>query len=125
MKCKQLRNFLIKGDGLSFLKEVENSDLKSSSHLYATKKELLADDKGENMDVNRSRLDFSNRKVLPIEDYEIIYSNNKKLVLVRKKKNKEEILQVEYDSPSGDGRDRVTKPVILYLPKNSSELKVW
>lgn len=124
-KYEQLRELLVKGDGLNFLKEVEHSDLKSSSHLYATKQELLADDKEENMDVTRSRLDVSNREVTPIIDYEIVFSANNKFVLLRKKKNKDHILNIEYDNPNGQGRDKATKPVILYLPQGSNELKVW
>lgn len=124
-KYEQLRSLLAKGDGLAFLKEVENSDLKSSSHLYATKEELLADDKEENMDITRSRLDVKNRVVKPIEDYEILFFYNKKIALLRNKNTKEEILNVEYDSPNGEGKDGASKPVLLYMPSGSSELKVW
>lgn len=124
-KYEQLRSLLLEGDGLSFLKEVENSDLKSSSHLYATKEELLADDKEENMDITRSRLDVKNRIVKPIDNYEILFFHNKKLALLRDKNTKDDILNVEYDDPNGQGKDGASKPVILYMPAGTNEFKVW
>jgi len=122
-KYNQLRDLLECGNGLLFLKEVEYSDLKSCSHLYASKKELLEDDKHENMDITRSRLDVKNRKVSLIENYEIIFSANNKLVLLRNKKDKREIINVEFDGENGI--DGGTKPIILYMPAGSNELKVW
>lgn len=122
-KYNQLRELLVNGDGLSFIKEVEYSDLKSCSHLYASKQELLEDDKRENMDITRSRLDVQNRKVSLIENYEIIFCANAKLVLLRNKKDKREVISVEFDGKRGI--DGGTKPVILYMPAGSNELKVW
>ncbi|MDN3673016.1 hypothetical protein QWY99_08125 [Flavobacterium branchiarum] len=122
-KYNQLRDLLVNGDGLAFIKELEYSDLKSCSHLYGTKEELIADDKDENMDIIRSRLDVKNRKVSLIENYEIIFSAKNRLVILRNKKDKTEIITVEYEVPKGI--DRATKPVILYMPEGSDELKVW
>ncbi|MDN3673014.1 hypothetical protein QWY99_08115 [Flavobacterium branchiarum] len=122
-KYNQLRDLLVEGDGLSFLKELEYSDLKKVSCLYFTKKELLKENKIENSDIKPIRKDVKNRKVYPIENYEMTFSANNKLVLLRRKKDKEEVLNVEFETESGiDGSIRCT---ILYMPEGSDELKVW
>jgi hypothetical protein len=122
-KYNQLRNLLVKGDWFNFMKEIEHSDLKSCSYLYATKQELIAEDKRENMDITRLKLDVKNRKVNPIENYEIVLYANNKLGILRNKKDKTEILNVEFETQRGI--DGATKPIILYLPVGSNELKVW
>ena len=105
------------------MKEIEYCDLKSCSYLYATKQELITEDKVENMDITRLKLNVINRKVDAIENYEIgLYANNK-LGLLRNKKDKTEILNVEFETDKGI--DGATKPIILYMPAGSSELKVW
>lgn len=122
-KYNQLRELLVNGDGLSFLKEIERSDLKTMSYLYFTKKEILIEDKIENSDIKPIRKDVKNRKVYPIEDYEMTFSADNKLVILRRKKDREEILNVEFETETGvDGSIRCT---ILYMPYNSNELKVW
>ncbi|TRX36979.1 hypothetical protein FNW52_06990 [Flavobacterium sp. ZT3R18] len=124
-KYNQLRDLLVNGDGLSFLKEIEYSDLKSCSYLYATKEELLVEDKRENMDVEQANLNYTNRIIEEIENYEVVFGYNNKLILLRSKKNKESRIRVEYDAPNGKGRDGVSKPITLYIPSGSNELKVW
>ncbi|MCV9929012.1 hypothetical protein OIU83_15205 [Flavobacterium sp. LS1R49] len=122
-KYNQLRDLLVKGDWFNFMKEIENSDLKSCSYLYATKQELITEDKVENMDITRLKLNVIDRKVDAIKNYEIgLYANNK-LGLLRNKKDKTEILNVEFKTDKGI--DGATKPIILYMPAGSNELKVW
>lgn len=122
-KYNQLRELLVNGDGLSFLKEIEYSDLKKISYLYFTKKEILIEDKIENSDIKPIRKNVKNRKVYPIENYEMTFSANNRLVILRRKKDMEEILNVEFETEMGiDGSIRCT---ILYMPYNSNELKVW
>jgi hypothetical protein len=122
-KYEKMRKYLVKGDGLSFLKEMENSYLKSCSHLYATKQELLESDKNDNTDIKIANLNVKNRKVYSIENYEINFFCENKLVLLRNKNSKKEMLGVEFETENGiDGHEVC---VILYLPKDSNELKVW
>ncbi|UPZ16241.1 hypothetical protein [Flavobacterium humidisoli] len=122
-KYNQLRELLVNGDGLSFLKEIERSDLRTISYLYFTKKEMLDQNKEENLDIKRVRKDVKNRKVYPIENYEMTFSANNRLVILRRKKDKEEIINLEFETEMGiDGSIRCT---ILYMPKGSNELKVW
>lgn len=122
-KYNQLRDLLVNGEGLSFLKEIEYSDLKKTSYLYFTKKEILIEDKIENLDIKRVRENVKNRKVYPIENYDMTFSANNRLVILRRKKDKEEIINLEFETERGiDGSIRCT---ILYMPYNSNELKVW
>ncbi|TRX36980.1 hypothetical protein FNW52_06995 [Flavobacterium sp. ZT3R18] len=123
IKYNELRSLLVEGNWLNFMKEIEQSDLKSCSYLYATKQELITEDKRENMDITRLKLDVKNRKVDPIENYEIVFYANNKLGLLRNNKDKTEILNVEFETDNGI--DGATKPIILYMPAGSNELKVW
>ncbi|TCC99667.1 hypothetical protein [Pedobacter hiemivivus] len=122
-KYQQLKELLVKGDGLSFAKEFEYSDLKSCTYLYANKAELIAVDKRDNADINRARLDVKNRRVHPIANYEMVFFAGGKLVLLRTAKGKKDMLRLEYDTEAGTDGDE--KPAILYLPAGSTELKVW
>ncbi len=122
-KYNQLRDLLVEGDGLSFLKEIEDSDLKLISCLYFTKKEMLIDDKSENADTDRVRTDVKNRKVYPIENYEMTFSANNRLVILRRKNDKEEMINVEYETEQGS--QSLLRCTILYMPAGSNELKVW
>ncbi|RWX00577.1 hypothetical protein [Flavobacterium cerinum] len=122
-KYQQFKELLVKGDGLSFAKEFEYSDLKSCTYLYATKEELIAADKSDNADISRVRLDVKNRKVHPITNYEMVFFAGGKLVLLRTAKDKKDMLRVEYDTEAGTDGDE--KPAILYRPAGSTELKVW
>ncbi|MFB9066347.1 hypothetical protein, partial [Flavobacterium branchiarum] len=122
-KYNQLRDLLVEGDGLSFLKEIEYSDLKKTSYLYFTKKEILIQDKTDNLDIKRVKKDVKNRKLYPIENYEMTFSANNRLVLLRRKKDKQEMIYLEFENESGiDGSIRCT---VLYMPEGSDELKVW
>jgi hypothetical protein len=122
-KYNKLRELIVMGDGLSFLKEIEYSNLKTMACLYATKKELIFENKRDNMDLKIINLNAKNRKVYSIENYEIIYSANNRLVILRGEKKKESLLGVEFETDSGI--DGSIDYVILYLPAGSNELKVW
>jgi len=122
-KYKQLQGYLVKGDGLSFAKAFENSDLKSSTYLYATKQELIADDQAENVDVQRARLDLKNRKVKPIEQYELVFFADGKLAKLQTIKDKKEMLTVDFED--ANGQSGFEKPVLLYLPAGSKDLAIW
>ena len=122
-KYKQLQGYLVKGDGLSFARAFEKSDLKSSTYLYATKQELIADDQAENVDVQRARLDLKNRKVKPIEQYELVFFAGGKLAKLQTSKDKKEMLTVDFED--GNGQSGFEKPVLLYLPAGSKELEIW
>lgn len=123
-KYKNLREMLVKGEGLSFLKEIENRELKAISYLYFTKNEILNDEQIEDIDVTISRLDVKNRKVYPIENYEFVFTNQNKLVLLRNKTTKDDLIGVEFDTEE-NGVDGSTKMLILYMPKGSNKLEVW
>lgn len=123
-KYKNLREMLVKGEGLSFLKEIENRELKAISYLYFTKNEILNDEEFEDTDVTISRLDVKNRKVYPIENYEFIFSNQNKLVLLRNKTTKDDLIGVEFETEE-NGIDGSTKMLILYMPEGSNKLEVW
>lgn len=122
-KYEELRQMLLHGDGLSFLKEIAESDLRKINNLYFTKEEILSDESFEDTDVTISRTDVKNRTVFPLTNYEIIFSHQGKLVHLRNKDTKDDMIGVSFDTEEEtNGSQRM---LLLYMPERSNELKVW
>lgn len=123
-KYQHIRELIIDGNGLAFLKEYGYSDLKSCSYLYANKSELLVADREDNQEIKITKLNVKNRIVNSIRDYEVIFAANGKLVQLRYKKDKRDLIGYSFEKEDGsiDGQE---KPTLLYMPQGSNELKVW
>jgi len=119
-KFELKRNLIIDGNENKYNVDEKEGAIAIGSMLYATSAEF-----NEYLNVGREIYDLKlpGRKVMPIGNYEINFYNNNKLVTIVNKFNKEEILKVSYnykDKPSD-----TWIPLVLYMPKGSSELKVW
>lgn len=121
-KANQIHNLLVAGDAIAYLKEIEQSDLKAANKHYFKKEELLqaiAQSNPDGWDRMARTHSLKKRIVYPIENYELVFSHNNKIVLVRKKDTKGSILEVNNDGRITD------RALFLYMPEGSDELKVW
>jgi len=119
-KFEKKRKILKEGNEVEYNKDEKDGYIMAGNTSYATKEELF---EYYHACSDAFNLSFKDRIVSPIEDYEIIFYKNNKLVTIINKNNKFEILKIGFtyqDKPA-----IALLPLVLYMPKGSSELKVW
>ena len=70
-------------------------------------------------------LALKDREMDPIENYEINFYNNNRLVTLRNKKDKSSILRVNYMEEGYIEKSSSGRFIILYMPAGSKELKIF
>lgn len=142
----KLRQYLVNGDRLGYQKECLRSIVQIGDMIYFGKDQLInviCNDEGFDLNV-------SDRKVEPIEDYEMQIYGNGKLVQLKTKLSKDDVLQVSYRQKQetqvvetdeegvvhvsfgeADGSVEEEYPVqvylsiVLYMPENSDYLEIY
>lgn len=123
-KYKQLSKIIEQADGYSFLKEIGDFNVKHWSHNYFTKKEVEANPESENDLYNLTLL---GREIAPIENYELVFYHDNKVVVLRDKTDKSFFPKVYFWLEDEGKKEKVfvNRFIDLYMPEGSNELKVW
>ena len=119
-KYKQLSQYIF-NNPVDFVKESKNALLKNWNYNYFTKKENMNS-------IPYSKiydLSLKEREMDLIENYEINFYNNNRLVTLRNKKDKSSILRVNYMEEGETEKSSSYNFVILYMPAGSKELKIF
>ena len=119
-KYKQLSQYIF-NNPVDFVKENKNALLKNWNYNYFTKKEMMHSELSTNM----YNFSLKEREMDPIENYEINFYNNNRLVTLRNKKDKSSILRVNYMEEGYTEKSSSGSFIILYMPVGSKELKIW
>ncbi|MCX8531388.1 hypothetical protein [Chryseobacterium luquanense] len=119
-KYKQLSYDIFKKP-VEFIKESKKSLLKNWNYNYFTKKENMATGPTSEM------YDFSlkDREMDPIENYEINFYCNNRLVTLRNKNDKSSLLEINYMEEGYTEKSSSYRFVILYIPEGSNEFKIF
>ena len=120
-KFEAKRSLIEKGKEVEYGYEDKESIKMLGNMFYATKKELweFYEAGREIFDANRK-----GREVLPIENYEIVFYANNKLVTIRRNDNKGDVLKAEFKKDGKLTAD-ASYSLDLYMTKGSNEFKVW
>jgi len=119
-KFEVKRKLIEEGNASEYYKDKKDFYVRLGTMFYASREELL-----EEYNVGKELFDIGmpDRKVEPINNYELEFYANNKLVILRQIKNKESVLNVTYEY---QGKSAISSAnIILYMPKGSTELKVW
>jgi len=119
-KFEEKRKLILNGNALEYNKDEQEGYIMLGNMFYSSRAELL-EDYSVGFDVFDTSV--NDRQVLPIINYEIVYYNNNKLVIIRNKENKENILKVLYTYKGQPAFIRSF--IILYMTKESNEFKIW
>ena len=119
-KYKQLSQYIFNSP-VDFVKENKIALLKIWNYNYFTKKEIMIS--GPNSEM--FDLALKDREMDPIENYEINFYNNNRLVTLRNKKDKSSILRVNYMEEGYIEKSSSGRFIILYMPAGSKELKIF
>lgn len=78
-------------------------------------------------DPHSEMYDFNlkDRKMDPIENYEINFYCNNRLVTLRNKNNKTSIIRINYMEEGYKEKSSSGRFVILYMPEGSNEFKIF
>jgi len=119
-KFEAKRDLIINASQSEYYKDEKESIIATANMLYSSQEEL-----SEYLNVGNEifNSNLSGKKVEPIENYEINFYNNNRLVTIVNKNSKVEILNVLYNYNDKPAYARI--PLVLYIPKGSTELKVW
>jgi len=119
-KFEDKRALIVEGKMNEYMRDEKESYTMIGNMFYSTKAELI-----EDFSIGNEKFDINmvNRQVLPIINYEIDYYNKNKFAIIRNKENKENILKVTFSYRNKPAFSHSF--LILYIPKGSTELKVW
>jgi len=119
-KYEDKKSLIIEGKMKDYMQDEKEGYIMLGNMFYSTHAELLDD-----LSVGNERFDLglTDRYIVPFTDYEIVYYNKNKFAIIRNKVDKESILKMSF---TYNKKPAFTYSFfILYMPKGSSELKVW
>lgn len=119
-KYKQLSSFIY-NNPVDFLKENKNALLKTWNYNYFTKQDVMKNDPKSEIE----EFNLPQREMDPIENYEINFYSNNRLVTLRNRNNKSSIIRVNYMEEGHTEKSSSGSFVILYMPEGSNELKIF
>ncbi|WP_370398547.1 hypothetical protein [Tenacibaculum dicentrarchi] len=124
-KYRFLRNLGIDSDDASFKKELSHGNTTYLNNIYSTS---LSDIEGVVNGITAlCEYRLNNKKIQLIENYDMQYYANGKIVTLLKK-NLNPILYTKGDFINSEGELTYFEggqPIFLYMPKDSNELKIW
>ncbi|MCG8813962.1 hypothetical protein G1K66_11925 [Tenacibaculum finnmarkense] len=124
-KYNELRTICENFDEIGYWEESIHFSTIVFNTLYDTSKEEIT----KGYEIKPGLIDSSlyNRELLPIENYNIqYYANNKIVALWQKNHNPMLYMKANYKYISGkEAYNEGGDPIFLYMPKGSNELKLW
>lgn len=123
----KVQKWIIDCDLYNFLRETADVTVCKAEMLYLKKEDYSEFSKGAKVFFNVDGI--LDRKVLPIQDYEMVLCHDNKLVQLRSKDDLETVLRVDYyeskEYKDENANTITTKNIMLYIPNGESELKMF
>lgn len=123
----KVRKWIIDCDLYTFLRETADVTLYKAEMLYLKKEDYSEFSKGAKVFFNIDEV--LDRKVLPIQDYEMVLCHENKLIQLRSKDDLETVLRVDYYESKEDKDAKAntitTKNIMLYIPNGENEFKMF
>lgn len=124
IKYNKIRNLCVNLDEIGYLKSVMHSSKIVFNTTYSTKDEIRESHETKSGLTDKS---LYNREIRAIENYDIQYYANGKIVALWQK-NLQPTLYIKGNYKYTSGKEAHTEggdPTFLYWPEGSNELKVW
>ena len=123
----KVRKWIIDCDLYTFLRETADVTLYKAEMLYLKKEDYSEFSKGAKVFFNIDEV--LDRKVLPIQNYEMVLCHDNKLVQLRSKIDLDTVLRVDYYESKEDKDAKAntitSKNIMLYIPDGENELKMF
>lgn len=124
---KKVQGWILDCDLYTFLRETANATVHEAEMLYLKKEDYSEFSKGAKVFFNIDGI--LDRKVLPIQNYEMVFSHHNKLVQLRSKDDLKTVLRVDYyeskEAKDAKANTITSKNIMLYIPNGESELKIF
>ncbi|MDC2661282.1 hypothetical protein [Bacteroides ovatus] len=123
----KVQQWIIDCDLYTFLRETADVTVYKAEMLYIKKEDYAEFSKGAKVFFNVDGI--LDRKVLPIQDYEMVLCHNNRLVQLRSKDDLETVLHVDYyeseEYKDAKANTITSKNIILYIPDGEDEFKMF
>ncbi len=119
-KMKEIRQLYEKGDVETYWKMVFDKYEQYANSLYQTPEDIAEDIKEDLNDFG----DHKNRKILPIDDYEMFFYAEGRIIILLERTTRETLLKCSYTDEQGFECE-VGLPTELYMPCGSNELQIF
>lgn len=126
-KYNQIRTICINRDEIAYHREFLHSSGIVSNTTYENNYDEIKNSYKRKPMLTDSDSRITNREFLPIENYQIQYYANGKIVALWQK-NLRPMLYMKAHVKNDEGEERNIEggdPIFLYMPQGSNELKVW
>lgn len=119
-KMKEIRRLYEAGDMETYWNMVFDKYSQYANSLYQTPEEISGDIEDDVFFFGYHK----NRKIFPINDYEIFFYTEGRIITLLERETRESILKSSYIDEQGfECEDELT--IMLYMPKGSNELRVF
>ena len=123
----KIQRWIIDCDLYTFLRETADVTLYEAEMIYLKKEDYSECSKGAKVFFNIDGV--LDRKVLPIQDYEMVLCHDNKLVQLRARDDLKTVLRVDYYR-SKEAKDAkvntiTSKNIMLYIPNGENEFKIF
>lgn len=123
----KVQRWIIDCDLYTFLKETADVTVYIAEMLYLKKEDYSEFSKGAKVFFNVD--DVLDRKVLPIQNYEMVFCHDNKLVQLRSKDDLGTVLRVDYykskEYKDAKANTITSKNIMLYIPNGENEFKMF
>ena len=124
---KKVQRWIIDCDLYTFLRETADVTVYEAEMLYIKKEDYAEFSKGAKVFFNIDGV--LDRKVLPIQNYEMVLCHNNRLVQLRSKDDLKTVLRVDYykseEYKDAKANTITSKNIILYIPNGEDEFKMF
>ena len=124
---EKVQKWIIDCDLYTFLREAADVTVYKAEMLYLKREDYSEFSKGAKVLFNIDGI--IDRKVLPIQDYEMVLCHDNKLVQLRSKDDLETVLRVDYYESKEDKDAKAntitSKNIMLYIPEGENEFKMF
>lgn len=124
---EKVQKWIIDCDLYTFLRETADVTVYKAEMLYLKREDYSEFSKGAKVLFNIDGI--IDRKVLPIQDYEMVLCHDNKLVQLRSKDDLETVLRVDYYESKEDKDAKAntitSKNIMLYIPEGENEFKMF
>lgn len=123
----RVHKWIIDCDLYTFLRETADVTVYKAEMLYLKKEDYSEFSKGAKVFFNIDGV--LDRKVLPIQNYEMVLCHDNKLVQLRSKDDLKTVLRVDYyeskEDKDANANTITTKNIMLYIPAGEDEFKMF
>lgn len=120
-KMKEIRQLYEAGDVETYWNMVFDKYSQYANSLYQTSEEISEDIEEDINDFNTQK---KNREILPIDNYEIFFYAEGKIIILLERETRGTLIKCSYIDNQGY-KSKIGLPTELYMPKGSNELMIF